>query len=288
MTILDEIFAHKKIEVATAQQAKPLAAVRAEAETVSASADFVAALTARRMNSASTLSNPLKRVLEVSQGIHPLAMRPPALIAEVKKASPSRGLLCPDFDPLRLARAYAENGASAISVLTDEKYFQGHLDYLRQIHIALSHIPLLRKDFILDPYQVYEARAAGASAVLLIAAYLEPHLMADLHALTLELGMAALVEVHDENELHTTLQLSNLQLLGVNNRNLHDFSIKLETCLNLRPLVPPEICFVAESAIHTRQDVVRLASAGVDAMLIGEALVVARDRVGKIRELMIG
>ncbi len=264
MTILDEIFAHKKLEVAAAKAARPLTVVRAESEASPIPADFIAAL--RKTEHAPRTT--------------------PALIAEVKKASPSRGLLCPDFDPLLLARTYAENGAAAISVLTDEKYFQGHLDYLRQIHAALPNTPLLRKEFVLDPYQIYEARAAGASAVLLIAAYLDPALLADLHALILELGMAALVEVHDADELHAALQLANLQLLGVNNRNLHDFSIKLETCLTLRPLVPPEICFVAESAIHTHQDVTRLAEAGVDAMLIGEALVVAEDRVGKIRQLL--
>jgi indole-3-glycerol phosphate synthase len=264
MTILDEIFAHKKLEVAAAQQAKPLTAIRAEAEAAPVSADFIGSI----RNQQSKNSNS------------------PALIAEVKKASPSRGLLCPDFDPLLLARTYAENGAAAISVLTDEKYFQGHLNYLSQIHAALPSTPLLRKDFVLDPYQVYEARAAGASAVLLIAAYLDFSRMADLHALILELGMAALVEVHDENELNVAMQLPHLQLLGVNNRNLHDFSIKLETCLTLRPLVPPEICFVAESAIHTRQDVAHLAAAGVDAMLIGEALVVAKDVGEKVREFI--
>lgn len=268
MTILDEIFAHKKLEVAAAKAAKPLAAVRSEAEAAPSPSSVIVALKDRRPST--------------------YDLRPPALIAEVKKASPSRGLLCPDFDPLRLARAYAENGASAISVLTDEKYFQGHLAYLRQIHAALPHTPLLRKDFILDPYQVYEARAAGASAVLLIAAYLDAAQMADLHALILALEMAPLVEVHDADELATAMQLPDLKLLGVNNRNLHDFSVKLETCLSLRPLVPSEICFVAESAIHTRQDVVRLAEAGVDAMLIGEALVVAQDRAAKIRELLVG
>jgi indole-3-glycerol phosphate synthase len=276
MTILDEIFAHKKLEVAAAQSVKPLITLRAEAEATPLAANFLAALKRPSTFDPQTLKR--SNVQTYS----------PRLIAEVKKASPSRGLLCPDFDPLRLARTYAENGAAAISVLTDEKYFQGHLDYLRQIHAALPAMPLLRKEFVLDPYQIYEARAAGASAVLLIAAYLDPALMADLHALILELGMVALVEVHHADELETALQLANLQLLGVNNRNLHDFSVKLETCLSLRPLVPSEICFVAESAIHTRHDVARLSAAGVDAMLIGEALVVAQDRVSKIQELLTG
>jgi indole-3-glycerol phosphate synthase len=262
MTILDTIFSHKKLEVAAAQQARPLSVVRAEAEAMPAATDFVRQL---------RITNHESR---------------PALIAEIKKASPSKGLLCPDFDPLRLARLYAENGAAALSVLTDEKFFQGHLDYLRQIHAALPQMPLLRKDFILDPYQVYEARAAGASAVLLIAAYLEAQLLADLHALILELGMSPLVEIHDVAELRIANGLSGVRLIGVNNRDLKDFSVRLETCLELRGSVAPEVCFVAESGIHTRADVARLRAAGVDAMLIGEALVTAGDVGAKVKELV--
>jgi len=263
MTILDEIFAHKKSEMAAAHLAKPLDVIRAEAEAAPIPADFVSAL-----RSLSYAGKPR-----------------PALIAEVKKASPSKGLLCPDFDHQHLAYTYAENGAAAISVLTDEKYFQGHLDYLSQIHAALPDVPLLRKDFIFDPYQVYEARAAGASAVLLIAAYLDSDLIADLHALILAMEMTPLVEVHDANELRAAEKLSGLKLLGVNNRDLRDFSVKLDTCLALRPQVSPDICFVAESGIHTLSDVLRLAEAGVDAMLIGEALVVAPDVGMKVRTL---
>ena len=172
-------------------------------------------------------------------------------------------------------------------MLTDEKYFQGHLDYLRQIHAASPHVPLLRKDFLCDPYQIYEARAAGASAVLLIAAYLDPAFLAGLHALTLELGMVPLVEVHDRRELVKVLDISPA-LVGINNRDLHDFTVSLETTLTLRPHVPTEICLVSESGIHTAEDVRRLSEAGVDAMLIGEALVTASDVGEKIQSLTIG
>ena len=156
---------------------------------------------------------------------------------------------------------------------------------MRKIHIALPQLPLLRKDFIYDPYQVYEARAAVASAVLLIAAHLDPAELADLHALALSLGMAALVEVHNRTELEAALHLDGLSLLGVNNRDLHTFKVDLQTCLDLRPLVPSGICLVAESGIHTAEDVDRLSSAGVDAMLVGEALVTAHDVGKKIRSL---
>jgi len=208
------------------------------------------------------------------------------LIAEVKRASPSKGLLRPDLDPVNLATAYAANGATAISVLTDEKYFQGSLAYLAQIRQVLN-LPLLRKDFIIHPYQVYEARAAGADALLLIATVLSDDDLAELLALTRALGMAALVEVHGGDELARVLPLKP-RLVGVNNRDLRNFRVDLNTCLSLRPLVPAEICFVAESGIHTRADVARLAAAGVDAMLVGEALVVAPDIAAKVRELADG
>jgi indole-3-glycerol phosphate synthase len=260
MTILDEIFAHKHIEVETHKLEIPLAELRSISESAPPSPDFIQAI----------------RSAEYS----------PALVAEVKFASPSKGILVENPDPVALAHTYAGNGAAAISVLTDEKYFHGHLDYLRQIHTALPHLPLLRKDFICDPYQVFEARIAGASAVLLIAAHLDPAQLADLHALVLSLCMAALVEVHDRRELETTLRLDGLCLLGVNNRDLHTFKVDLQTCLDLRPLVPAGICFVAESGIHTTADVHRLSAAGVDAMLIGEALVVASDIPKKIQSLV--
>jgi indole-3-glycerol phosphate synthase len=260
MTILDEIFAHKRVEVEARKRDLPLAKLRSVAESAPPAPDFIHAI----------------RSAEFS----------PALIAEVKFASPSKSILVENTDPVILARTYAGNGAAAISVLTDEKYFRGHLDYLRRIRTALPLIPLLRKDFICDPYQVYEARAAVASAVLLIAAHLDPVQLADLHALTISLDMAALVEVHNRTELEAALRLEGLGLLGVNNRDLHTFKVDLQICLDLYPLVPPEVCFVAESGIHTAEDVHRLSAAGVDAMLVGEALVTATDVGKKIRTLM--
>jgi indole-3-glycerol phosphate synthase len=262
MNILDEIFATKREEVAARLKTRPLAVVRREAEAARPALDFAGALRA--------------------------AARRPALIAEIKCASPSKGLLAKDFDALRLAEIYRQNGASAISILTDERYFRGHLDYLSQVAERFAEggprLPLLRKDFLCDPYQVYEARAAGADAVLLIAAYLDAAELSDLHSLTCALGMAALVEVHNQAELEAAAQL-DLRLVGVNNRDLRDFSVRLETTLDLRPLVPEGVCLVAESGIHTPADVDRLRQAGVDAVLVGEALVTAPDVAAKVREL---
>ena len=220
-----------------------------------------------------------------------------ALIAEVKRASPSKGVLRPDFDAVQLATTYAANGAAAISVLTDEVFFQGNLAYMVQIRSQFSShlnpsdqpgpVPLLRKDFIIHPYQVYEARAAGADALLLIAAILSDADLAELLSLTQAQGMTALVEVHDREELLRVLPLAP-RLVGVNNRNLRDFSVNLDTCLRLRSLVPPDVCFVAESGIQTRADMARLAAAGVDAALVGEALVTAPDVGARVRELIDG
>ncbi len=257
MTILDEIFAAKRREVAARRQARPLAQVMAEAAAAPAPLGFAQAVARRDA---------------------------PALIAEIKRASPSRGVLVNDFDPLRLARLYHANGAAAISVLTDEPYFRGSLDDLRQVRALELGLPLLRKDFIFDPYQVYEARAAGADAVLLIAAYLPPALLAELHALICALGMAALVEIHNRAELEAILPV-NPTLIGVNNRDLRDFTVRIETTLELRPHVPPGVCLVAESGIHTPQDVARLAEAGVDAILVGEGLVTAPDVGAQVRLL---
>jgi indole-3-glycerol phosphate synthase/phosphoribosylanthranilate isomerase len=258
MTILDDIFAYKRSELVERKRARPLAHVQAGAERAAPPRDFVAAL----RGSASR----------------------PALIAEVKRASPSRGLLVEDFDPLRLARAYQQNGAAAISVLTDEHFFQGQLDDLRAIRGQVN-LPLLRKDFVFDPYQVYEARAAGADAVLLIAGMLSDAELHALHALAQELGMAALVEVHDEPELRRALAVSP-RLIGVNNRDLHTFVVDLATTERLRRFVSPDVTLVAESGIHTPADVDRLARIGADAMLVGESLVVAEDTGAKVRELV--
>jgi indole-3-glycerol phosphate synthase len=210
------------------------------------------------------------------------------LIAEVKRSSPSRGLLVEDFDPLWLARVYAENGAAAISVLTDRCYFGGALDDLQAIAGQQGKIgrrlPLLRKDFLLDPYQLYQARAAGADAVLLIVAALEPACLKDLHALAGELGLAALVEVHTGAELETALSVGP-SLVGINNRDLHDFTVSLDTTLRLKSWLPPEVTVVAESGIQTAAQAVSLGAAGVHAILVGEALVVAKDSAVKVREL---
>jgi indole-3-glycerol phosphate synthase len=212
------------------------------------------------------------------------------LIAEVKRRSPSRGLLSPDFDPLRLAGLYRQNGAAAVSVLTDERYFGGSLDDLRLVASALrtgvsrSPVPVLRKDFIFHPYQLYEARAAGAAAVLLIAALLSPVQLCDLHALALELGLLPLVEVHREEELAGVLDC-HPRLVGINNRDLHTFATDLATTYRLRPQVPADIAVVSESGIHTAQDIAQLTDAGVDAVLVGEAILSAPDPAAKVREL---
>ncbi|GAB4419772.1 MAG: indole-3-glycerol phosphate synthase TrpC [Anaerolineae bacterium] len=277
MTILDDIIKYKRHEELPKQmQAREPAVVRAEAALSPKPRDFVAALRATN------------RV---------------ALIGEVKKASPSKGLLRHNFDPVELAQTYATNGAAAISVLTDARYFQGKLEYLSQIRKALgatgdrrpetasspprllaSSPPLLRKDFIFHPYQVYEARAAGADALLLIAAVLNDKELADLLALTRELGLTALIEVHDRAELERVLPLQP-RLIGVNNRDLRDFSVDLNLCIELRQHVPADICFVAESGIHTAADVARLAKEGIDAILVGEALVKSKDVGAKVQEL---
>ena len=235
------------------------------------------------------------------------ALRNPAratLIAEVKKASPSKGVLIEHFDPLALAGTYAANGAAAISVLTDERFFQGSLDYLQEIREQLeigdwrldgfdpspiSNLqspPLLRKDFILDPYQVYEARAAGADALLLIVAALDDRALRDLLALTRELGMQALVEVHDEGELERALA-SGAEIVGVNNRDLHTFVTRLETTERLAARLPNtnRPVLVSESGIFTAADVARLRACGADAVLVGEALVTAPDIAARVREL---
>ncbi len=278
MNILDQIFAHKQNELARQKQRKPLALVREEAEKTRPAMDFLAAL-ARPLGLASI----------------PYPSRIPALIAEVKRASPSKGELIQGFDPLNLARIYQRSGASAISVLTDERFFMGSLEYLRAIAELNLGVPLLRKDFICDPYQVYQARGAGADAVLLITASLQPGLLCDLHALTCELGMTPLVEVHNLAELELALTCSPCAvpgravpsaLIGVNNRNLRDFTASLEVTAQLKPYLPAGVKLVAESGIHTTEDVHYLAELGVDAMLIGEALVTAVDISAKIRSLL--
>ena len=208
------------------------------------------------------------------------------LIAEIKRASPSRGLLAPHLDIHQIARLYAGNGAAAISVLTDVKFFLGSLDDLRDLRASADPLPpLLRKDFILAPAQVYETRAAGADAMLLIAAALDDAALFDLHALALELGLTPLVEVHTRAELERVLPVPGLRLVGINNRDLGTFAISLDTTEALRPHIPAGLMVVSESGIFTAADVARLAALPVDAVLVGEALVTAPDIGAKVREL---
>ena len=209
------------------------------------------------------------------------------LIAEVKRASPSKGIIHPDFDPVEIAQTYARNGASAISVLTEVKYFQGNLNYLRDVRNALGNkrLPLLRKDFIHDSYQVYEARAYGADSLLLIVAILTPKMLEELHGLSHELGMSCLVEVHNEAELEIALN-SRARVIGINNRDLSTFVVDLATTERLRPLIPPDRTVVSESGIKNRNDMEKLKKWGVDAVLVGESLISAPDIAAKMKELL--
>ncbi len=211
---------------------------------------------------------------------------PPALIAEVKKASPSKGLIRPDFDPAEIARTYEMAGATCLSVLTDETYFQGSLNHLSTVKEACS-LPILRKDFIIDEYQLYESRAYGADAVLLIVAALTSNNLKRLLETASELQLSSLVEVHDEEELETAINL-NVPLIGINNRNLHTFQTTLETTLRLIQQVTDDHYVVSESGISTRPDVVRLVNAGVRAVLVGEALMRRKDIAAKMHELLAG
>jgi indole-3-glycerol phosphate synthase len=259
--ILDDILHYKRTEELPRRKRKQAEAMlRAQATLASPPLDFAAAL--------------------ARPGV--------SLIAEIKRASPSRGLLRPRFDVAELAQTYVGNGAAAISVLTDARFFQGRPDYLVTARAAMQglgqNVPILRKDFIIDPYQVYEARALGADALLLIVAVLSDRQLRDLLSLTHRLGMQALVEVHNEAELERALVVEP-RIIGINNRELATFRVDLETTFRLRPHVPADVVVVSESGIHTRADVQRLADAGVDAILVGTALVRATDVGAKVREL---
>lgn len=249
--ILDKIVAVKHQEVAAALARKPLAAMRADAESRVLTRDFVGALRAK-----------------IAAGL-------PAVIAEVKKASPSKGILRADFIPADIAQSYAEHGAACLSVLTDQQFFQGSIDYLKQAR-ASCDLPVLRKDFMVDAYQVYEARAMGADCILLIAACLDDAQMKSLEALAMSLDMAVLVEVHDRAELERALQLKT-PLLGINNRNLKTFEVSLDTTLGMLKDVPADRLLVTESGITTTADVQRMRTAGVQAFLVGEAFMRADD-----------
>lgn len=209
-----------------------------------------------------------------------------ALIAEVKKASPSKGVIRADFDPCAIARIYADGGATCLSVLTDEKFFQGSLDYLRAIR-GLVPQPLLRKDFIIDPWQVLESRVNGADALLLIVAALSPTDLRELLAATRQMEMAALVEVHDREELNEALD-AGATLIGINNRDLHTFRTSLAVTLDLVAAAPanPDVLYVSESGIFTREDVEKLQTVGVNTVLVGEALMREKDVAAKVREIL--
>jgi indole-3-glycerol phosphate synthase len=206
-----------------------------------------------------------------------------ALIAEVKKASPSKGILIEDFDPVTLGKTYGDNGAAAISVLTDKQFFQGDLKYLYDVREAVN-VPVLRKDFIIDPYQVYAARAASADAVLLIVAALSDTQLAELQSLTYELGMAALIEVHDEAELERALKLGAI-LIGVNNRDLKTFEVDLNTTARIAQYIPDGLTLIAESGITSAADVIEMGRAGAHAVLIGEGLVKSGDIADAVRTM---
>ena len=259
MSILEEIFAHKQQVVATArQQLSP----------------------ERLADQASQMTDPIDFKSALQEPTRPA----PRLIAEIKYKSPSKGVLNKELDPQALAASYAENGAAAISVLTDGEYFGGSLEILKTVYTQALGVPLLRKDFIFDRYQLLEARVTGASAALLIVAMLEDLQLAELISESHKLSLTPLVEVHDETELERALA-ANAEVIGINNRNLHDFSTNLETSLRLAKLCPPEIVLVAESGIHSFEDIQRLAEAKIDAILVGEALMTAPDVAAKVRSL---
>jgi indole-3-glycerol phosphate synthase len=255
--ILDQIIAYKKGELAETKRRETLADIKARAADAGPTRGFGAALAE-------------------GDGIR--------LIAEVKKASPSKGVIRQDFDPVAIAQVYASAGASCLSVLTEKKYFQGDLAYLASIRQAVG-LPLLRKDFIIDEYQLFEARAAGADAILLIAACLERRQMEDYLGTATQLGLGVLVESHTGKELDNAL-LAGAMIVGINNRDLSSFHVSLETTFDLLKDIPDDRTVVSESGIRTRDDVMRLRQAGVDAILVGESLMREKDIGRKVKELL--
>lgn len=253
--ILNKIVAVKHQEVAAAKQRAPLEAIRFDAESRVLTRDFEGALRAR------------------------IAAGQAAVIAEVKKASPSKGVIRADFVPADIAQSYAEGdgtvSAACLSVLTDKQFFQGGIDYLKQAR-ASCELPVLRKDFMVDAWQIYESRAIGADAILLIAAVLDDAQMKDFEAIALGLGMSVLVEVHDAAEMERALKLKT-RLVGVNNRNLRNFEVSIQTTIDLLPKLPADRLLVTESGIATREDVATLRAAGIHAFLVGEAFMRADE-----------
>lgn len=255
--VLEKIVAHKREEINAARQALPESALREQVAAAPAVRDFVTALQQAPWM---------------------------GLIAEVKKASPSAGVIKSDFDPLAIARQYQEAGAHCLSILTDEHFFHGHLNYLQQIR-ETAWVPLLRKDFLISRYQVLEARAAGADAVLLIAECLSPGELSDLYGYTRELGMQALIEVYDPENLQRVLDL-NPPLVGVNNRDLRTFVVDLNQTIQLADRITSQSLLVSESGIKTRADVTRLKAAGCGAILVGETLMRSTDIAATVRDLI--
>lgn len=256
-SVLDRIVRHKRTEIDAAKKLRSLDVVKSNALATKSPPSFLNAITGENRIS---------------------------LIAEVKKASPSKGVIRDDFDPVNIARIYEASGATCLSVLTDENFFQGHLSYLREVIKAVS-IPVLRKDFILEPYQVYEAREVGASAVLLIAECLDAQTLADLRALIESLEMTALVEFYDQENLSKVLDCG-ATLVGVNNRNLHTFETDLDHTVRMKQQLPETSVLVGESGIRTREDALRLEQHGVAAMLVGESLMARSDIAEAVHELL--
>ena len=256
--ILDDIVADKIQEVEKRKHELPIEGLKKRIQEQSSPLDFASALKGAQVK----------------------------LIAEVKKASPSRGIIREEFNPVDIARTYSSNGAAAISVLTDTKYFMGSLDYLREIRKALDKpVPLLRKDFILDEYQVYEARAAGADAILLIVAILESEKLTEFLELSHQLGMKCLVETHNEYECEIAVN-SGARVIGINNRDLRTFTVDIETTGRLRQLIPPDRIVISESGIKNRNDIERLKSWDVNAVLIGESLMASADIAVAMKEFL--
>jgi indole-3-glycerol phosphate synthase len=251
LSILERILAVKRAEIAAAKDSQ----VEIKARTAPPPRDFVAALRARQ----------------------------PAVLAEIKRASPSKGLLRPDFDPAAIARSYEKGGAACMSVLTDKEFFKGAPEHLSAARAACS-LPALRKDFLIDPYQVFESRALGADCILLIAACLADSEMSELEKLAQSLGMAVLVEVHDADELERALELKT-PLIGINNRNLRNFETRLETTLDLLPRIPRNRLVITESGILSTADVTRMRAKNVHAFLVGEAFMRASDPGSELKKL---
>ena len=256
--MLDKIIAQKREEVEQRKKALPLSCLKERIAQQSPPLDFASALRGDCIR----------------------------LVAEIKQASPSRGILRPNLNPVKLAKTYVEGGAAAISVLTEANYFKGSINHLAAVKEVVE-LPLLRKDFIFDPYQVYESRAYGADALLLIAAILSQEQLEELLSLSHSLGLRCLVEVHNEDEVKRTL-LSKAEIIGINNRDLYTFTADINTTQRLRPLIPRQRIVVSESGIKSRSDIEKLKEWGVNAMLVGEVLVTADDVLTKMKELNLG